>query len=106
LIRPTGPHQLSSISDTCQQLENFSSVTGVVTKKISEGTVTYVDAKGAEKSIKADSVVVYAGFKPRQEEAMKFSGLAGHTLIIGECSGIGDGIQKSQRSAFFAASQV
>jgi NADPH-dependent 2,4-dienoyl-CoA reductase/sulfur reductase-like enzyme len=106
LIRPTGPHQLSSISDACQQLENFSSVTGAVTKKISEGAVTYVDVKGAEKSIKADSVVVYAGFKPRQEEAMKFSGLAGQTLIIGECSGIGDGIQKSQRSAFFAASQV
>jgi hypothetical protein len=37
---------------------------------------------------------------------MKFSGLAGETLLIGECSGIGNGIQKSQRSAFFAASQV
>jgi NADPH-dependent 2,4-dienoyl-CoA reductase/sulfur reductase-like enzyme len=106
LIRPTGPHQLSSISEAYQQMENFSAVTGVVTKKISDGKVTYADSKGAEKTIQADSIVVYAGFKPSQDEAMKFSGLAGETLLIGECSGIGNGIQKSQRSAFFAASQV
>jgi hypothetical protein len=37
---------------------------------------------------------------------MKFSGLAGETLLVGECSGTGNGIQKSQRSAFFAASQI
>lgn len=106
LIRPTGPHQLSSISDACQEMENFIAETGVVTRSISNGKVTYTDAKGAEKTIQSDSIVVYAGFKPRQEEAMKFSGLAGQTFLIGECSGIGDGIQVSQRSAFFAASQV
>jgi pyruvate/2-oxoglutarate dehydrogenase complex dihydrolipoamide dehydrogenase (E3) component len=50
LIQPTGPHQLSSISDTYQQMENFSALTGVVTKNIEEGKVTYLDSKGAEKT--------------------------------------------------------
>jgi len=106
LIRPTGPHQLSSISEAYQQMENFSGITGVTTRSISDGKVTYVDAKGAEKTIQADSVVIYAGFKPRQDEAMKFSGIAGATLLVGECGGTGNGIQKSQRCAFFAASQI
>lgn len=106
LIRPTGPHQLSSISDAYQQMKNFSAVTGVVAKSIEGNKVTYVDASGAERTIEADSIVIYSGFKPRREEAMKFSGLAGQTLLIGECGGIGNGIQKSQRSAFFAASQI
>jgi len=106
LVQPTGPHQLSSISDAYQQMENFSAVTGVVTKNIAEGKVTYVDANGSEKTLQPDSIVIYSGFKPRQDEAMKFSGLAGETLLIGECGGTGNGIQKSQRSAFFAASQI
>jgi hypothetical protein len=37
---------------------------------------------------------------------MQFSGLAGKTLLIGECAAIGNRVQKSQRSAFFAASQI
>ncbi|MBN1626905.1 MAG: FAD-dependent oxidoreductase [Deltaproteobacteria bacterium] len=106
LIQPTGPHQLSSISDAYQEMKNFTAVTGAVTKSISNNKVTYTDANGSEKTIQADSIVVYSGFKPRQEEAMRFSGLAGQTFLIGECGGVGDGIQVSQRSAFFAASQV
>jgi hypothetical protein len=51
-------------------------------------------------------MVIYAGLKPRQDEALKFSGSASQFFIIGECSGLGNGVQKSQRSAFFAASQV
>jgi len=63
---------------------------------------------GSEKSVQADSVVLYAGLKPRQDEAMRFSGSAGQIFIIGECNGNsnGGGVQATQRSAFFAASQI
>jgi hypothetical protein len=39
---------------------------------------------------------------------MKFIGAAGQIFIIGDCngSGRGGGVQMTQRSAFFAASQV
>jgi NADPH-dependent 2,4-dienoyl-CoA reductase/sulfur reductase-like enzyme len=106
LVRPTGPHQLSGMIEAYQQMKNLTPITGVRATGISGGKVTYVDANGSEKSIQADSVVIYAGLKPRQDEAMKFSGTASQLLLIGECNGDGDGIQKSQRSAFFAGSQV
>jgi 2,4-dienoyl-CoA reductase-like NADH-dependent reductase (Old Yellow Enzyme family)/thioredoxin reductase len=106
LVQPTGPHQLSGMMETYQQMKNFIPVTEAVTTGISEGKVRYKDAKGVEKSIQADSVVIYAGFRPRQDEAMKYSGTTGQLFIIGECNGDGNGIQKSQRSAFFAASQI
>jgi hypothetical protein len=89
-----------------QNMKNLSVETQAIPTRISNGKVTYKDAKGNEKSLKVDSVVLYAGFKGRQDEAMKFSGITNQFHIIGECSGLGSGIQKSQRAAFFAASQV
>jgi hypothetical protein len=84
-----------------------TSVMNAVATGITNGRVTYRDASGGEKSIQADSVVIYAGLKPRGEEAMKFSGSAGQIHIIGNCGGSTDGgVQATQRSAFFAASQV
>jgi NADH dehydrogenase FAD-containing subunit len=106
LVQPTGPHQLSAMIQAYQNMKNLSVVTEAVTTRISNGKVTYKDAKGNEKTLKVDSVVLYAGFKGKQDEAMTFSGLANQFFIIGECGGVGRGIQKSQRSAFFAASQV
>ncbi len=105
-VQPTGPHQLSAMIDVYQNMKNLSVETQVVPTGISNGKVTYKDAKGNEKALKADSVVLYAGFKGRQEEAMMFSGIANQIHIIGECNGSDSGIQASQRAAFFAASQV
>jgi pyruvate/2-oxoglutarate dehydrogenase complex dihydrolipoamide dehydrogenase (E3) component len=102
----TGPHQLSPMINAYQRMDNLIPVTEAVTTRISDGKVTYRDASGSEKSIRADSVVIYSGFKPLQDEALKFSGSAAQFFIIGECNGLGNGVQKSQRSAFFAASQV
>jgi len=73
---------------------------------ISTGKVTYVDGKGNEQSIQADDIVVYAGLKPKKDEALKFYGSAKQFFTIGDCSEIGGNIQKSIRSAFFTASQV
>jgi NADPH-dependent 2,4-dienoyl-CoA reductase/sulfur reductase-like enzyme len=106
LLSFKGPHQQDVIIGVYEKMDNFNIITEVTATGISDGKVTYKDASGKEKSAKADSVVIYAGFKPRQDEAMTFSGSAGQVFIIGDCSGIGEGVQKSQRSAFFAASQV
>jgi hypothetical protein len=87
-------------------MKNLAVETQVMPTRISDGKVTYKDANGNEKNLKADSVVLYAGFRGRQDEAMTFSGIASQLHIIGECGGTGSGIQASQRTAFFAASQI
>jgi hypothetical protein len=89
-----------------QNMENITVETEVMPTRISDAKVTYTDASGKEKTLKADSVVLYAGFKGKQEEAVTFSGIANQIHVIGECGGTASGIQASQRSAFFAASQV
>jgi 2-enoate reductase len=92
---------------------NFSYITEATATGISEGKVTYRDAKGAEKTVQADSVVIYAGRKPRMEEAMKFSGSAKRFFIVGDCSAHGDvrthfeaNLYTSVRSGFAAASEI
>jgi hypothetical protein len=74
--------------------------------KIEDGKVTYKDSTGAEKTIEADSVVIYAGLKPRMDEAMKFEGSADQVFLLGDCTGKNGTIHKTMRSAFFVASQV
>jgi NADPH-dependent 2,4-dienoyl-CoA reductase/sulfur reductase-like enzyme len=107
LVEASGPHQLEMLAMTFRGLQNCSSVMDAIATGISGGKVTYKDASGSEKSIQADSVVLYAGLKARQDEAIKFAGAAGQIFIIGICSGsTAGGVQTTQRSAFFAASQV
>jgi NADPH-dependent 2,4-dienoyl-CoA reductase/sulfur reductase-like enzyme len=98
------PDELIKITDT---LENFDFALKTTATRISNGKVFYRDAKGDEKSVRADSVVIYSGLKPNQEEAMKFSGAAKTAFFaIGDCSGRCGNIQKSIRSAYFTACQV
>jgi NADH dehydrogenase FAD-containing subunit len=72
---------------------------------ISDGKLTYIDAKGIEKSIQADNVVISAGRKPRQDEAMKFSGVTERFFIIGDCRKAAT-LWNSIRNAFATASQI
>ncbi|MBN1627166.1 MAG: FAD-dependent oxidoreductase [Deltaproteobacteria bacterium] len=92
---------------------NFSYITGAKATGISDMKVTYVVAGDGIKSINADSVVIYAGRRPRQEEAMRFAGSAGRFFIIGDCSARGDvrrhfeaNLYTSVRSGFAAASEI
>jgi NADPH-dependent 2,4-dienoyl-CoA reductase/sulfur reductase-like enzyme len=96
-----------------EKFKTFSFVTGAVVKNISKGQVTYADARGGEKSIPADTVVAYAGRKPRLDEALGFHGAAGRFFAIGDCSMDGDivricegNVRTSQRTAFAAASKI
>jgi hypothetical protein len=78
----------------------------VTVKSITGGKVIYTDIKGEEKSVKADSVVIYSGLRPRMDEAEKFIGSADQVMLLGDCTGKNGTIQKTMRSAFFVASQV
>jgi thioredoxin reductase len=85
---------------------DFNYVLEAMVTRIGDGKVFYMDAGGSEKSVRADSVVVYAGLKPRTDEALKFSEAARQVLLLGDCTGTAGTIQKAIRSAFFMASQV
>ena len=100
------PHYPGIIVEAYQDLKNFSIITEGTAKAISEGKVTYKDATGSEKSLPADSVVVYSGLKPKKDEALQFYGAAKQFFTVGDCSEKGGNIQKCIRSAFFTASEV
>lgn len=103
LIKAEGPHQ---VIDLYLDMKNFSFMTEVTAKGISDGKVTYLNAKGSAKSIQADSVVVYAGFKPKLDEALRFSDSAERFFIIGDCDEVGGMVRACTRTAFAAASQI
>jgi len=67
--------------------------------------VTYVDAKGKEHKVKADSVVLALGMRSNNDLALTFYGSADRFFIVGDCQEIGN-VQTSQRTAFAAASQL
>jgi thioredoxin reductase len=101
-----GPHNKENQIDIYENHPNFSYFLEATVKGISGGKVTFTDSKGIEKSVQADSVVIYAGLKPRMDEALKFSDSADQVLLIGDCTGKAGTIQKTIRSAYFMASQV
>jgi thioredoxin reductase len=102
--RVHGEEQMMVIYD---EMKNFDYTTEAIVKSISEGKVTYTDANGNEKSIPADSVVIWGGLKARTAEAMKFSGSAGKAFFaIGDCTSKGGNVQRCNHSAFYVASQI
>jgi thioredoxin reductase len=101
-----GPHNKENQIDIYENHPNLSYFMEATVKNISGGKVTYTDSKGSEKSVQADSVVIYAGLKPKMDEALKFSDSAEQVLLLGDCTGQNGTIQKTIRSAFFVASQV
>jgi 2,4-dienoyl-CoA reductase-like NADH-dependent reductase (Old Yellow Enzyme family)/thioredoxin reductase len=106
LIVEDRPHYPITIIEAYKDLKNFSIITEGIATGISAGKVTYKDASGSEKSIPADSVVVYSGLKPKKDDALNFYGSAKQFFTVGDCSEKGGNIQKCIRSAFFTASEV
>lgn len=106
-LAPDAPqiHYISSLQMAYEELKNFSFITRVTATDISDGKVTYFDARGNYKSIQADSIVVSAGRNPRKADALKFYGVADEFFIIGDCDTAGN-IQTCTRSAFAAASRI
>ncbi|MBN1626735.1 MAG: FAD-dependent oxidoreductase, partial [Deltaproteobacteria bacterium] len=101
-----GAHNMANQIAIYKNHPNFSYVLEATVKSITGGKVTYTDSKGTEKSIQADSIVIFSGLKPRMDEAEEFIGSADEVLLLGDCTGRNGTLQKTIRSAFFVASQV
>ena len=89
-----------------KQLEQFTYVVEAVPTRISDGILRYKDAGGNEKSIHPDSIVLYAGLVPRQNEALSFSNAGARAFFsVGDCTGECGNLQKTVRNAYFSATQ-
>jgi len=104
--RDVGPHSVGNQERIYKNHPDFTYHMKTVPKSIDGGTVTYMDEKGTEHSIDADSIVIWSGLRPRSAEAVAFSGSADEVILAGDCTGDTDRLIKTLRSAFFAASQI
>jgi thioredoxin reductase len=100
-------HYPEYIIDTYDHMKNFDYVTQVIPRRIEGRKVYYTDPSGAEKSVKGDSIVIWAGLRARSDEAVSFAPAAGKAFYaVGDCTTNGGNIQKSVRSAHYAAAQI
>jgi 2,4-dienoyl-CoA reductase-like NADH-dependent reductase (Old Yellow Enzyme family)/thioredoxin reductase len=106
-------HYFGQLRTAWEALSNFSYIIEVTATAVLEGEVAYADAKGNKKSIQADNVIIYAGRKPRHDEALKFYGAADRFFMIGDCGAHGivqahaqGNVRECTRTAFAAASQI
>jgi len=107
LLRVERVHYPEYIVDFYEHLDNFHFILEAIAGRIADGKVYYTDAKGNEKSVQADSVVLYGGLRQKKADAIKLAGSAKNAfLAIGECGGKGGNILNVTHSAFFAASQI
>jgi NADPH-dependent 2,4-dienoyl-CoA reductase/sulfur reductase-like enzyme len=100
-------HYEEIMIDIYEHLDGFSYLLEAVPTRISGGKLFYRDAAGSEHSIKADSVVMYAGFKAKQDEALGFYDAARNAFfVVGDCTGECGNVQKAVRNAYFTVSQI
>jgi hypothetical protein len=92
--------------DIYRNSPDFTAIMGTKVKDINGGKVTYTDSSGQERSVQADSIVIWSGLKPRIDEAEKFIGSAAEVLFLGDCTGTCGTLQKTFRNVFLAVSQV
>ena len=104
--KDVGPHNVGTQERIYKNHPDLTYHMKTTVKSITGGKVTYRDEKGAEKSIQADSIVIWSGLKPRTEDAENFIGSADEVLLVGDCKGDTDRLIKTMRSALFVASQV
>lgn len=78
---------------------------GVKCKQIDEGGVTFNDKYGTEIQIKADSIVMATGFRPRRDIETAYEALGMDTYVIGDCGKVGN-VMSATESAYFTALQI
>jgi NADPH-dependent 2,4-dienoyl-CoA reductase/sulfur reductase-like enzyme len=106
LARESVPiHFYTMFREAWQKLQNFHPIVNARCTAISDKGVVYKDKDGKEQSVKADSVVIAAGMKAKDDLAMKFYGVSDRFFMIGDCKAAGD-VQRAIRSAFSAASML
>lgn len=103
LVRDTMPlFFYTMFRETWEKLPNFKGIVDTRCNSVTKDGVTYIDANGKERSIKAGSVVIAVGMKAKTDLVLKFHGVGGRLYIVGDCKAAGD-IQRAMRSAFSAA---
>jgi 2,4-dienoyl-CoA reductase-like NADH-dependent reductase (Old Yellow Enzyme family)/thioredoxin reductase len=74
-------------------------------ERIDRSGVAYRDAGGAERSVRADTVVVAVGMRSREGEAESFRGAAPRFVTVGDCVRPAT-VEQAIRGAFAAASLI
>ena len=106
LAPDTAPlHYYSMLMEACHRQKNLSYILNARCTNIGKDKVSYTDADGAVHEIKAGSVVIASGMRPRIGHAMEFSGAGNFFYVIGDCNKTGN-VQKAMRSAFSIASMI
>jgi hypothetical protein len=106
LAPDTAPlHYYTMLMEACNRQKNLTYILKARCTEIGAERVTYVDGEGASHDIKAGSVVIAAGMKPRTAQAMLLSGAGNIFYLIGDCNMAGN-VQKAMRSAFSIASMI
>jgi len=105
-VKDVGPHNVGNQERIYKNHPNFTYHMKTMVKSITGGKVTYSDENGKEQSIRADSIILWSGLRPRMDEAEKFFGSADEVLLLGDCTGRCGRIHSTIRNAFFVASRV
>jgi 2,4-dienoyl-CoA reductase-like NADH-dependent reductase (Old Yellow Enzyme family)/thioredoxin reductase len=88
-----------------ERFENLKGITQATTTKVTDTTVTYVDADGAEHTLEADQVIVCGGVKPYLDGALKYAGTAPEFRMIGDVDGATNMVS-ALRSAYITGNQI
>ena len=95
-------HYRNYVLKVAEETVGLNWILNAAVSAITDDCVVYIK-DGAEKEVKADTVVMAAGTKARSKEAFAFSGSAPEYAIIGDCYETGN-ILTTVRSAYGATS--
>ncbi len=98
-------HYREAVEMAWEAESNFTGITGARVTAATQDSVTYVDEQGAEHTLPADDIVVSAGMKPLQEQALAFYGSAPEFYLIGDAKAPGT-VQTVTRQAFAVAHSI
>jgi NADPH-dependent 2,4-dienoyl-CoA reductase/sulfur reductase-like enzyme len=98
-------HYRSMFREAWEKLPAFHAVLNARCGKISGDGVEFTDASGKTQLVAVDSVVIAAGMKPRQNEALAFHGSCRQVFYVGDCVKPAP-IESAMRTAYAAASQI
>ncbi len=101
----TAIHYYSMLQEAWENEPNFTGITGATVAAIRDGCVEYTDEDGATRSVPADSVVMSAGMRPKQDQALAFYGSAPEFYMIGDCKKAAT-IQQAMRAAYSTAMRI
>jgi 2,4-dienoyl-CoA reductase-like NADH-dependent reductase (Old Yellow Enzyme family)/NADPH-dependent 2,4-dienoyl-CoA reductase/sulfur reductase-like enzyme len=105
MLAPDAPpiHFYATFKDAWEKLPNFKYILKARCQSIGVNKVSYTSEDGAEHDIKADSVIIAVGMKPKGDLALKFYSAADQFFMIGDCNAVGN-LRTAIYSAFTTAS--